>query len=122
MMTPTQTVDAYCDAWNEQDAKTRSVLLRRSVTSDIIYVDPTVHITGITALVRHIDSVFERYPNSKIVRTSGIDHHHAWARFAWKKVLADGTSLPDSVDIVDFEEDGKLRQIIGFFGPKTAAF
>ena len=121
-MTRAETIDAYCGAWNEQNAEARSVLLRRSVTSDIIYVDPAVRITGITALVRHIDSVFARYPNSRIVRTSAIDYHHTWARFAWKKVLADGNSLPDGVDIVEFEEDGRLRRVIGFFGPMTVDF
>jgi hypothetical protein len=42
--------------------------------------------------------------------------HHAVARFTWKMVLADGTSLPEGIDFAEIGSDGKLTRIVGFFG------
>ena len=50
------------------------------------------------------DPQFEqRRPGARVLRTSGVDAHHHLARFAWHVVLA----------------DGRIRRIIGFFGPLT---
>ena len=120
-MTPTQAIDTYCAAWNETDPARRTELLRSCWHDDAIYTDPTVHTVGLEARVAHIGTVFERYPGSRILRTSAIDTHHGLARFAWRKVLADGTELPDGIDMVEFAADGRLRRIVGFFGPLRAA-
>jgi hypothetical protein len=107
----------YCAAWNETDAIKRDALLRQVWADDATYTDPTVHLVGRRALVAHIDTVFARYPGSSIAMTSAVDAHHMVARFAWKKVLADGTSLPDGIDFAEIGPDGKLTRIVGFFGP-----
>jgi len=71
--------------------------------------------------VDHIGKVLERYPSSRVVRTTVVDAHHGLARFSWKKVLADGRSLPEGVDIVEVGSNGKLQRVIGFFGPLQRA-
>src|SRR5215207_6988070 len=88
----------YCAAWNETDAGKRDRLLARVWAEDATYTDPTVHLVGRQALVAHIDAVFARYPGSTIAMTSAVDAHHTVARFAWNKVLADGTALPEGID------------------------
>jgi hypothetical protein len=107
----------YCAAWNETDPVKRDAILQEVWGTDATYTDPTVHLTGRRALVVHIDAVFARYPGSTIVMTSVLDAHHTVARFAWKKVLADGTSLPEGIDFAELGDDGKLSRIVGFFGP-----
>jgi hypothetical protein len=53
-----------------------------------------------------------------VLRTSAVDVHHGVARFAWHVIQADGTSLPDGLDIAELSADGKrIRRIVGFFGP-----
>lgn len=113
----TAVVDLYCSAWNETDIAARTALLARAVTADVTYIDPTVSLRGTDALAAHIGAVFTRYPGSTIVRTSAVDAHHGLARFLWRKVLADGSALPEGIDIVEFAADGRLSRIIGFFGP-----
>ncbi len=120
-MNHTEAVDAYCAAWNETDADVRAKILSKVLIPDATYIDPTVRTQGIAELVAHIEKVFERYPGSAIVRTSNVDSHHAMARFAWKKVLADGRSLPEGIDFVKFDNDGRLAEIVGFFGSLQAA-
>lgn len=116
-MDETTAIDRYCAAWNEPDRSKRLAILAQAVTQDVRYVDPTVEVSGLNALATHIDAVFARYPGSTIVRTTRIDRHHGIARFGWKKVLADGSSLADSIDLVEFRDDEKISRIVGFFGP-----
>ena len=111
-----QAIATYCAAWNETDAVARDALLAQVWADGATYTDPTVHLTGRPALVAHIDAVFARYPGSTIEMTSAVDAHHTVARFAWRKVLADGTALPEGIDFAEVGPDGKLTRIIGFFG------
>jgi hypothetical protein len=119
-MTRDEAVETYCAAWDEPVADKRSDLLRQVLAEDAIYTDPTVHTVGVAALVAHIAAVQARRPGSRLVVTSVLDTHHDVARFAWKRILADGTSLPEGIDFVEFAPDARLRRIIGFFGPLHA--
>jgi len=110
-------VATYVAAWDEPDRSRRRALLEASITADAVYVDPTVDLRGIAALVDHIDGVQRRLPGSRLDLTTAVDAHHGLARFGWRKVLADGTALPDSIDVVEIAADGRLARIIGFFGP-----
>ena len=52
------------------------------------------------------------------MRTSAVDVHHGVARFAWHVVQADGTALPEGIDIAFISADGsRIERVIGFFGP-----
>ena len=116
-MTLEQIIATYAAAWDEPNRNRRRDLLEESVAPDAIYVDPTVELRGIPALIEHIDTVAARYPGSRLELLSLADEHHGIARFGWRKVLADGTELPDSIDVVEIAADGRLARIIGFLGP-----
>jgi hypothetical protein len=112
-----QLIDTYCAAWSDSDAARRRETLANVWAEGATYTDPTVHAVGIDDLLTHIDAVARRRPGAKVVRTSRVDAHHHLARFAWCVVLADGTSLPESIDIAELSAGGQIRRIIGFFGP-----
>jgi len=113
-------VAQYCRAWDEAEAPLRYKLLKDVFEDDGIYTDPTVHLTGLGRLVEHIGQVATRYPGSRIVRTSTVDVHHDRLRFGWRKQLAGGDLLPDSVDFAMLSPRGKLQLVVGFFGPMKA--
>jgi len=115
-----ETVAAYAAAWDEPDRERRKALLEASISADAVYVDPTVETRGVAALFEHIDTVRQRFPGTHLELTSAVDAHHGLARFGWRRVLADGTARPDSIDIVEVAADGRLKRIIGFFGPLPA--
>ena len=117
-MNVTELIDRYCQVWNEDDASVRANLLASCWATDAAYTDPTVHAAGAQALLNHIAAVRTRRPGASIVRTSAVDTHHSVARFAWHVVQADGTALPEGVDIAFISADGsRIERIIGFFGP-----
>ena len=116
-MSVDEAIAIYCAAWNETDPVKRDRMLEPVWADDATYTDPTVHAVGRAALVAHIGTVCARFPGSAIVMTSGIDIHHNVLRFYWKRILADGTSRPAGIDFGEIDDDGKIRRIVGFFGP-----
>jgi hypothetical protein len=113
-------IDRYCEVWIEPDAARRAVLLASVWDAGATYTDPTVHAADAGELLAHIAAVQARRPGARVVRTSAVDFHHGIARFAWHVVLADGTALPEGLDIAAFSADGmRIERIIGFFGPLT---
>ena len=116
-----EVVDLYCSAWDEADPDRRRTILEPIWAEGATYTDPTVHLAGLAALVEHIGRVAQRYPGSRIVRTSAVDAHHAVARFGWQKVLADGTALPEGIDFVERNQAGTIARVVGFFGPLRPA-
>lgn len=117
-MDTTELIDIYCRAWSDPDASQRAELLYSVWSPEASYIDPTVHARGAEELLAYIARALERRPGSRVVRTSRVDEHHGIARFAWHAVEADGTTLPEGVDLVFLSRDGsKIDRIVGFFGP-----
>lgn len=114
----TALIDRYCAVWGEPDRERRAALLAEVWAPGATYTDPRVHATNAMELLAHIDKVLGHRPGATVVRTSALDIHHGIARFAWHVVLADGSTLPEGIDIAEFSADGqRIARIVGFFGP-----
>jgi hypothetical protein len=111
------TVNTYMEAWNEADEARRLALLARCWSDRGRYVDPNADLEGRAALAQHIAKVQASRPGARLEFVSGIDVHHAVARFLWRLVRADGTRGDISIDFGEVGEDGLLVRIVGFFGP-----
>lgn len=117
-MTPEETIDLYATAWGETDPGRRMTILEQVLSPDCTYTDPRVHAANPSELCDHIGRILPSRPGAKVLRISAVDVHHGKARFAWHMVNADGSALPAGLDIVEFDEvTGKLKSILGFFGP-----
>jgi hypothetical protein len=111
-------IDRYCAVWSDPSPVRRAELLAQVWAHDATYTDPTVHTTTADELLAYITKVLARRPGAKVVRTSAVDAHHGIARFSWHVIQADGTALPDGLDIAELSADGKqIQRIVGFFGP-----
>lgn len=114
----TELIDRYCRVWNEADPAVRAELLASVWAANATYTDPSVHASGATELLAHIAAARARRPGASVLRSSAVDVHHGWARFAWYVVQADGIALPEGLDIAYVSADGsQIERIIGFFGP-----
>ena len=111
-------IDRYCEAWSEPAESRRVELLASVWGPDATYTDPSVHAANAEELLSHIAKVQARRPGARVVRTSKVDIHHGIARFAWHVVQANGTALPDGLDIAFISSEAtRIERIIGFFGP-----
>jgi SnoaL-like domain len=114
----TELIDRYCAVWNEPDPEQRAVLLESVWADGATYTDPRANTTGAEELLAHIAKIRAGRPGARIVRTSAVDAHHGIARFGWRVVEADGTQLPEGIDIAFLDEAGsRIARVIGFFGP-----
>jgi hypothetical protein len=120
-MTAREIAEAYGAAWNEPDETTRRALLEKAWADDGVYIDPQSHVEGREALVQHIAAFHQSFAGASIVPTSGVDEHHGMVRFAWAMRVFDGSTIMEGVDFGELAPDGRLRRIVGFFGPPPAA-
>jgi len=110
-------IDTYCASWSTENSEQRRALLLPILSDGATYTDPTVHAIGAEELLIHIAEIQGKHPGASIVRTSKVDVHHGIARFAWKFVMPDGSSLPEGLDIAFLDaEQVRITRIIGFFG------
>src|SRR5689334_10373815 len=105
-------VSRYCAAWNESDEGRRMQMLESIWAKDGVYVDPTVQLSGLPALVAHVSAVLARHPGSRIVMTSDVDAHHGMLRFGSVRVLRDGTMLPEGIEIAELSAWGGLQRVV----------
>lgn len=109
-------VAAYGASWNEPDEAARATLLDRSWADDGVYCDPTATVSGRAALVAHIGGFLATMPGHTIELVSGVDAHDDLFRFAWV-MRKDGEQILEGVDFGELAGDGRIKRIVGFFGP-----
>lgn len=120
---PADTVKAslqnYFKAWNETDATKRAEHLKTAWTDKGIYTDPSAHVEGRDALVKHIGQAISspQFQGASLAPGSEIDIHHQVFRFQWKLNDASGNTLIAGMDYGEFNDKGMITKIVGFFGP-----
>jgi hypothetical protein len=113
-------VAAYGACWNEPDEAARRELLASAWADDGTYCDPTATVEGREALVAHIGTVQVAMPGHTIDLVTGADEHDGHLRFGWVMHGPDGSTVLEGMDYGRLAEDGRLQQIVGFFGPFPA--
>jgi hypothetical protein len=108
--------DHMLAAWNESDATLVRGHLERALTPGVRFVDPSIDVTGIDGFEANVHEVQARIPGAVYSRTSGVDSHHRFYRYTWA-IHRDGALLVPGFDVAEVAEDGRVRCVMGFFGP-----
>jgi hypothetical protein len=108
-------VDGYFAAWNQTDPDLRRELIASTWTDDASYVDPLFEATGATALDEMVAAVHERYPEHRFRLTAPVEAHHDRARWGWELGVPGEPPIAAGVDFALLAEDGRLREVTGFF-------
>jgi hypothetical protein len=116
MTDPTATVDRYLAALNEPDADTRRALIEQAWTPHGSLTDPPIEGAGHDGLATVGDVLHEHYAGHRFERTSAVDAHHGRYRFAWALVGPDGTTAVTGMDTGVLADDGRVGEVVGFFG------
>jgi hypothetical protein len=114
-------VRTYASAWLHADESARRRALEAAWADDGAYCDPTALVEGREALVEHIGGFQARMPAHQLAVTSDVEEHHGFLRFAWAIQDGDGNVVLEGIDFGELAGDGRLRRIVGFFGPPPAA-
>jgi len=105
----------YLAAWNEADPARVRAHLEKSVTPDVLFVDPANTTRGIDELEAMIVRARRERPTASYHRSSGVDGHNGRFRYLWE-VHVDGTLALPGMDVTTVDSAGRIRQIDGFFG------
>jgi hypothetical protein len=119
-MSTQQIAETYGAAWNETNEGKRRALLEQAWADDGVYTDPQSHVEGRDALVALITGFQQTMPGARIVPTSAADEHHGQIRFTWRMDGADGKAVMEGIDFGELAPDGRIKRIVGFFGPPPA--
>ena len=60
------------------------------------------------------------FHGARVVATSDVDAYDGHLRFAWRMLDADGVVTLEGIDFGELAPDGRLKRIVGFFGPLPA--
>ena len=120
MNEPTATIDTYLAGYCEPDGAERAAYVNTAWNRDGRLVDPPLEVVGQDALNAVTDAVLAHYAGHRFRRTSGIDMHHGFARYAWELVASDGSVTLAGTDFAEFDDTGLLRRVVGFFGDLPA--
>ena len=80
-------------------------------------IDPPIEGTGHFGISEAAAAVQSQFAGHAFRRTSGIDAHHAFARYEWELAGPDGAVALTGVDFAEVANDGLLRRVVGFLGP-----
>ncbi|MEZ5261666.1 MAG: hypothetical protein R2755_07795 [Acidimicrobiales bacterium] len=61
-------------------------------------------------------AVRSQFAGCRFRRTSELDEHHGTARYEWELVAADRSVVLAGEDIARLDADGRLVEVVGFFG------
>jgi hypothetical protein len=114
------TVEAYVATWNETDAARRQAGIARAWENAGRYRDPLMASEGHAGIDAMLAGVQARFPGFVLRRTSKIDAHNDWVRFAWSLGPADGPAVVEGVDFCALAPDGRLASVVGFIDKMPA--
>ena len=116
----TTIIDLYLAGYGEPDPAKSGELLARAFTDDASLIDPPLEAKGLDGIITMARTVQSLYPGHRFRRTTGVDEHHGFARYGWQLLGTDGAEVLTGMDIVELAGDGRLAQVVGFFGAPAA--
>ena len=112
-----KTVDAYLSAWSEPDAASRRAILASSVTDDISFHDAHACLRGIDDLNANLAAVQRFMPGMTLENAGSLRQCQGSALGDWSVAGPDGSVKVKGTNAYDFAPNGKIRRIVGFWGP-----
>ena len=111
------TIDSHLQAYAMADADRRNALVAANWSADGELLDPPLEGRGHAEISALADAVLTHFAGHRFERTTAVDSHHGFARYGWELRASDGTNAVSGIDVVQFDEEGKLLRVVGFFGP-----
>ena len=111
------TIDSHLQAYAMADLDRRNALVAANWSADGELLDPPLEGRGHAEISALADAVLTHFAGHRFERTTAVDSHHGFARYGWDLVGPDGAIAVSGIDVVQFDDAGRLLRIVGFFGP-----
>ncbi|MGW2420472.1 nuclear transport factor 2 family protein [Streptomyces sp. NPDC001709] len=105
----------YFEAWNATEPEALKKAVAAAWATDGGYTDPLADVRGHEGIAAVIAAVHEQFPGFVFRPLGTVDGHHDTARFAWELVNEPEGSAPVAgFDVVTLDDEGRIRQVLGF--------
>jgi len=109
-----QVWNAYLEAYGDVSSEDRLRLLKESVSDDVLSTNPGDETHGLENLVAHVEQFQRRLPGSYF-KINSLKFHHEQVLTEWTLYKADGTAVTTAHTYGVFNDEGRLKKLIGFF-------
>ncbi|MFE2061157.1 nuclear transport factor 2 family protein [Streptomyces sp. NPDC059467] len=105
----------YFEAWNATEPEALGKAVAEAWAPEGGYTDPLADVSGHAQITAVIAAAHEQFPGFVFRPLGAVDGHHDTARFGWELVNeADGSAPVAGFDVVTLNEEGRIRQVLGF--------
>ncbi|RPE37658.1 SnoaL-like protein [Streptomyces sp. Ag109_O5-1] len=105
----------YFEAWNATEPEALGKAVAEAWAPEGGYTDPLADVCGHAQITAVIAAAHEQFPGFVFRPLGAVDGHHDTARFGWELVNeADGSAPVAGFDVVTLNEEGRIRQVLGF--------
>lgn len=105
--------DLYLAAWSPISAAERRTLLDESLAEQVVFTNPQDVCRGKQAIAAHLEGFQRRIPGGSF-RMNNMFGWGDWALAEWQLVDADGTAGFSGSDVITFDIDGMISEILLF--------
>ncbi|WP_446743532.1 nuclear transport factor 2 family protein [Silvibacterium acidisoli] len=106
--------NSYLEAYGSVSGEDRKRLLKESVSDDVLSINPGDDTHGLENLVTHVEKFQQRLPGSYF-KINSLKFHHEQVLTEWTLYKADGTAVTTAHTYGIFNDQGRLKKLIGFF-------
>lgn len=115
-------INAYTAAWSAHDSVERVHLLQSCWGENAVFRDSMGYAEGIDDLSDSIGMAQRFAPGIVLERTGPASRSHSFASYRWRMTTPDGTEVMRGSNTAEFDADGMLLSMTGFwYKPSSAA-
>ena len=115
-----QTWLTYSQAWKAATAKEKLALMEKSLNQDCVYTDPLKQAKGWDELLAYMLKFHEDVPGGSFETIEFMTHNNrSVAR--WQMRNAQNETMGDGISYAEFDNDGRLKTMTGFFETPSQA-
>ena len=108
--------EIYTSSWKAATSKEKQELFEQSLTSNCTYRDPLEVTHGWDALISYMLEFHKMIPGGHFI-TREFKSHNNRSIAEWNMCSGDGTIVGNGISYGEYNEEGKLTSMNGFFDP-----
>ena len=108
------TWERYVSAWKATEAEDKALALKDSAHEGCVYRDPITQCEGQQQLLDYMLEFHQQMPGVHFVTTYFLEHHQR-SLAKWNMVDNQGNLLSDGASVGEYDSEGKLVAMTGFF-------